>query len=577
MDNQTTRNEGPGNPKESTGANSEKQLSMPPKAPAPNNASLVHELQTYQVELESQNEDMRSVQAELIESRNQYSELYEFAPLGYVSLTDRGVILRANTTFCRLVAVSRESVLTRHLASFVHVDDADKLYLCLKALFRKRSRQICSLRLRRADGEQIHVRVESVLAQHGDTAPLEALVSISDETEFKAFEEEQLAMERRFLHTQKLESLGVLAGGIAHDFNNILTSILGNAGLALISLSPDDPARTNIGEIEIASKRAADLCKQMLAYSGRGAFNIVPVDLSQIVEEMMVLLQVSIPKQTVFNLDLAASLPAIKGDPTQIRQVVMNLISNAAESIEKGLGTVSISTSIRRSEQISLSEEDQILILPDQTYVHLKVTDTGCGMDAKTVSKIFEPFFSTKFTGRGLGLSAVQGIMREHKGAIRVQSQSGMGTTVRLYFPVLDEPVQPKIAEPLRDESYELNGTILVVDDEEAIRTVVERTLLRVGCQVLCANDGVEALEVLAKNQGAIDLVLLDLTMPRMGGPETLRRIQEIQKDIPVVLSSGFCEKEAMGHVTHLALAGFIQKPYQPEVLLAVLREALAP
>jgi CheY-like chemotaxis protein len=380
--------------------------------------------------------------------------------------------------------------------------------------------------------------------------------------------------------TQKLESLGVLAGGIAHDFNNLLVAILGNAGLALMELPKESPARQTVQAIETAAQRAAELTRQMLAYSGKGKFVIEPLNLSKLVEEMAHLLEVSVSKRAVLKYRFAPNLPPIEGDATQIRQIIMNLITNASDAIGERSGVISISTGLMHCDRAYLQSSYLDSDLPEGDYVYLEVADTGEGMDEATRERIFDPFFTTKFTGRGLGLAAVLGIVRGHSGAIKLYSEMGRGSTFKVMLPaaaLLDqsgaEPSHGSTA-PAAAETRAL--TVLVVDDDETVRSVTRRMLEHAGYTVLQAADGVEALEIYGANPG-IDVVLLDMTMPHMDGEETFRELRRISGDVKVVLTSGYNEQDATERFAGKGLAGFIQKPYRPAELVAKITETAEP
>ena len=396
-----------------------------------------------------------------------------------------------------------------------------------------------------------------------------------DITERKRAEEERRELEAQVQQAQKLESLGVLAGGIAHDFNNLLVGILGHADLALDQLSPASPARPCVKDIETAAKRAADLTRQMLAYSGKGRFVIERLDLNEVVAEMTHLLEVSISKKAIPKYNYADNLPAIEADGTQIRQVIMNLITNASEALGDRSGVISISTGAMECDRAYLSGTYLDEELPDGVYVYLEVTDTGCGMDEETCRKIFDPFYTTKFTGRGLGLAAVLGIMRGHKGALKVQSEPGRGTTFKILLPAVGEPAAAVREAPPRARGWHGTGTVLLVDDEETVRTVGRQFLERAGFSVLTAADGPEALELFREHADDIVCVVLDLTMPHMGGEEAFRKLRDIRADVRVIMSSGYNEQEVTQRFAGAGLAGFIQKPYRGSELLAKLGEVL--
>ncbi len=376
-------------------------------------------------------------------------------------------------------------------------------------------------------------------------------------------------------NAQKLESLGVLAGGIAHDFNNLLVSILGNADIAMEELSPTSPARQYLQDVISGAKRAADLAMQMLAYSGKGAFKLESIDLTNIVEEITHLLEVSISKSCVIKYHLNHQLPAIMADSIQIQQVIMNLVINASEAITSKSGVISLTTGVMDANTDYLKKTFRDSELTEGCYVYLEVSDTGCGMDAKTRAKIFDPFFTTKFTGRGLGLAAVMGIIRSHKGALQVYSEPGQGTTFKALFPCCDAPlVIPKLAEnkPVEFASY---GVVLVVDDEESVRSVAKRMLVKSGFTVITAKDGQKGVEEFKKQPDKIMLVILDMTMPNLNGEEAFREMRLIRSNIPVILMSGYNQSEATSRFAGKGLAGFIQKPFHKKDLLNEVKAAL--
>ena len=381
--------------------------------------------------------------------------------------------------------------------------------------------------------------------------------------------------EERLRHAQKLESLGVLAGGVAHDFNNLLTGILGNASLALSRLEPSSPVRGKLEQIETATVRAADLTKQLLAYAGKGRFVVAPLDLNDVATEMTGLLNAAVTKTSTIRRELAPELPAIEADVTQIRQLLMNLMTNASDALEDGPGVIRLATGV-----VAESELDSVHPMPPAEpaadgWVYLEVEDTGSGMDAETQAKMFDPFFTTRFAGRGLGLSAVLGIVQGHGGAVNVRSVQGDGTTVRVYFPAVMRPVEAANRHDPVTTVARRSGTILIVDDEAGVREVARAMLEDRGFTVLTADDGRAGLEVFRERSGEIQAVLLDMTMPEMDGATAFGELQRIRADVPVVLSSGFNEREVTQRFVDRGLAGFIQKPYRADELVAVLCQAI--
>lgn len=424
------------------------------------------------------------------------------------------------------------------------------------------------------DGSNIWMETNKVPMHDPEGAVIGILGTWQDITERKRDEEERRRLEAQVQHAQKLESLGVMAGGIAHDFNNLLTSILGYADLALMELPADSSARGLIAEAVNGARRAAELTKQMLAYSGKGRFKVEAVNLSRLTEEMARLLQMSISKKCVVNYHFMPNLPAIRADASQMRQIIMNLVINASEAIGDQSGVISVTTGAMHCDRTILSETYLDADLPEGHYVFLEVSDNGCGMSAETKAKIFDPFFTTKFTGRGLGLSSVLGIVRSHRGAIKVYSEPGLGTSVKVLFPATDLPaarVEPKVYS---DPAWRGSGTVLIVDDEESVRTLAARMLRTMGFDALTAADGREAVTIFRERADQIALVLLDMTMPHLDGAETLREIKAIRSDVPAILSSGYSEQAALGR-TSGSKAAFIQKPYQYEELRRVVRRVI--
>ncbi len=399
-----------------------------------------------------------------------------------------------------------------------------------------------------------------------------------DISTLKEAEKQQRRLQENILHAQKLESLGILAGGIAHDFNNLLMGILGFADLALLKIPSDSPAASYIYQIQIAAQRAGELTNQMLAYSGKGKFIVEPVDLSELVREMGSLLQAVISKKVSLRYLLAQDLPPIEADVTQLRQVVMNLITNASEAIGENPGEILVETGCTWADGWDLANTYVGQDLDSGEYVYLKVVDTGCGMDQSTQAKIFDPFFTTKFSGRGLGLAAVLGIVRGHKGTIHLESEPGRGTVFTVMFPAKRKEAQrsPQSERTVRSgKDFQGEGTILVVDDEETVREVAKIMLEELGFRVLTAEDGFQALKILERDEDDIRAVILDMTMPRMDGKETLKHLKRISPNVKVILSSGYTEQHTQKALGEEKLAGFIQKPYELSALASTLEKIL--
>ena len=398
-----------------------------------------------------------------------------------------------------------------------------------------------------------------------------------DVSERKREERHRRALEAKMQETQKLESLGVLAGGIAHDFNNLLMGVLGNAGLARLELPPGSPVHECLENMETAALRAAELTRQMLAYAGKGQFVAQPMSLSAVVQEMVHLLGTVISKKATLRLELADGLPSIEADATQIRQVVMNLITNASDALADEVGTITIATGACCADPTYLASSLVGAELAPGEYVFVEVRDTGVGMTPETQARIFDPFFTTKFTGRGLGLAAVLGIMRGHQGAIRLESAPGQGTTFRLLFPAAAaHPAEVTGVELAIAEGSLRGRRVLVVDDEVLVRDAVTRMLRHLGTEPVAAVNGCDAISLLDRAPDSVDVVLLDMMMPEMSGEETFLEIHDRYPALPVILTSGYDEIEGASRLVDRGLAGFIHKPYRLAELQRALERALA-
>ena len=510
----------------------------------------------------------------IVEREERLTSIFRAAPVG-IGMASNRVVMEANARLVEITGYSHDELVGISTRRFYDSDEEyQRVGQELGTAEAVSGSGFVETHWIRKDGSSVDILM--------GTAPIvpdahEAGVTFTvlDVTERRRAARERQTLETRMLQTQKLESLGVLAGGIAHDFNNILMAVLGHADLAQAQMVPGSPAQENILEIEKAARRAADLCRQMLAYSGKGRFVIQSLDLNEVIQDMEPMLAVSISKRVALRNNLAPQLPAIEADITQLRQVIMNLVINASEAIGEANGVITLSTGESECDRSYLRTACLDEDLPEGRYIFVEVSDNGRGMDTDTQKKIFEPFFSTKFTGRGLGLAAVLGIVRGHRGTIKVYSEIGKGTTIKVMIPVSAEPVSHISAPTARAARWKGSGTVLLADDEESVRIVAKQMLERLGFSVLLANDGREALAVFDKNRAVVKCVIMDLTMPQMDGEEAFREIRLIDPTIRVLLSSGYNEQEAVQRFVGKGLAGFLQKPYQLSLLEQKLREVL--
>ncbi len=422
---------------------------------------------------------------------------------------------------------------------------------------------------------RVHVNLRRFLDAHGRPAGTIALAY--DVTRLRLEQEAALAVERRLRDAQKLESLGVLAGGIAHDFNNLLTTMLGQASLLRLDLPASSPMQDSLASIETAATRAADLCQQMLAYSGCARSALRHLDLGALVEETARLARASLGRDARLVLELTPGLPPVYGDSIQLRQIVMNLVINSSDALGDRPGTITVTTGLIHADRPLLDTSLLGAGLPAADYCLLEVADTGCGMTPETLAHIFEPFYTTKFTGRGLGLSAVLGIVRSHHGTLQVESAPGQGSRFRLLLPAARRLHHSGPAEAPRPGPPTVSRPrILVVDDEPSVRETARQVLQAGGHEVELAADGLSALETFRRAPHLYAVVLLDYAMPRLDGPQTLAELRRLAPTLPVVLMSGFSEEEAFARFGPHGPATFLQKPFPAAALLELVRHHLS-
>lgn len=517
-----------------------------------------------------------AVESALRESEAKYRNLFENATEGVYQTSADGKIVAANPALVQMLGYDSE-------AELQELDVASDLYVSAE----ERSRFTCDLEeagtlremeltLKRKDGQQIVVldSARVIREESGDVVGFWGV--LTDITARKQSEIERRRLEARVQDAQKMESLSVLAGGVAHDFNNLLMGVLGNAELALVDLSPVSPVRESIEKIRTAALRAADLARQMLAYSGRGSFVVGSINLSEVVGEMGQLVQSSLSVDASVEYDLAAEMRPVSADVTQIRQLVMNLVSNACEALSDNGGLVEVSTGMMECDEQFLNQTLLGSECAAGWYAYLEVSDTGTGMDEPTVDKMFDPFFTTKFTGRGLGLAAVSGIVRGHNGAVVVESEQGRGTMIKVLLPVAVDEKHELIGEtPKAVPDAGKGKVVLFVDDEASVLDVGARMLESAGYRVISASDGHDALHAFREHSDEIDCVLLDLTMPGMGGEDTFDELRRIHCDVPVILGSGYFHAELSAQFEDKGFAGVLQKPYRRDHLISTVTAAI--
>ena len=523
--------------------------------------------------------DRKQAEEALREREERLRVIFEASDSGIILVNPEGMIEFANGRMAELFGMQLHELLGTPYSGHLHESETKVGDERMRMLINGEIQAVANeRRFIRRNGTDFWGYLSGRRLENPDGS-LRALVGvISDITDRKKAEEERLNLERQLLHAQKLESLGILSGGIAHDFNNLLLAVLGNLELALMRLPPEISARNNIDQAIKAARHAAKLTNMMLAYSGKGLFVIKPLNLTELVEENATMLDAAIPKSITLEQHLDHSLPIINADAGQVQQVIMNLITNAAEAIGDASGTITLETGAGEMDRDVLNESRLDEKMATGRYVWLEVRDNGCGMDSETVHKLFDPFFTTKFTGRGLGMSAVLGIIRAHKGAFLVKSVSGEGTTIKVLFPAADiQPTEPDPAgagESVPEVRIGHSVKALVVDDEDMIRSVSTALLEELGFETMAAASGEEALAIF-RRVGDIGVVLLDQVMPGMDGVSVFRELRSIRPDIKVLLASGFSQQEVSERFRGLGVNGFLQKPYNLKILTAELSRVL--
>lgn len=511
-------------------------------------------------QVEPQQDALHDAERRATESQRRFEAVFERSPIGihrYALHPDgRLVFLGGNRAADAMLGISHANLVGQR------IEDAFPALAATE--IPDRYRQICregtSWHTEHVDYQDLRLR--GAFEVHAfQTADGEMAAMFTDISARLRASAEQAELHARMQQNQRLESLGLLAGGVAHEFNNLLCGVLGQTDLVSLDLEAGHQASPAVEQIRVAALRAAELCRQLLAYSGRGRFVVGPVDLTALVKDTSKLVELSVGPRASLRLDLSPSVPLVEADGNQLRQVLLNLVVNAAEAMGGRHGAITIRTGERELGGDQPTTGHSAADLPAGRYVSLEVEDDGEGMDEQTRRRLFDPFFTTKFVGRGLGLPAVFGIVRGHGGKVQVTSQLGTGTLVQVLLPAM--PPQP--AAPARSPAATTprwTGTVLVADDEPAVRDIASRCLERMGLRVLGAGDGHEAIALVRSHGTSIDLALLDLGMPRLSGEQTLVGLRRLCPSLPVILMSGYDEQDAVARCGEVRFSGFLRKPF---------------
>jgi len=533
---------------------------------------LVEELRIHQVELEMQNEELRQAHLELSDARDRYADLYDFAPIGYFTIGETGLIEQVNLTGAKMLGIERGRLINQPFSSFVTGDSQDNFYLYRRKLLETGIRQTGELSLKREDGSIFHAQLVSIAVKETGTERDCIRAALTDISHRRQVEHEKEGLQAQLQQAQKMEAVGTLAGGIAHDFNNLLQAIQGFTEILLFERTKNDRGYNELKQIRHAAQRGAELTRQLLTFSRKIESRLRPVDLNVLLEKTKILLVRTLHKMIAIELRPASESMVINADPAQIEQILVNIAVNAKDAMPEG-GQLILQTECTRLDEAYCQIQPETK--PGQ-YVLLTVSDTGCGMDEETLANIFDPFYTTKgrAEGTGLGLAMVYGIVKSHGGHIECVSGLGLGTSFKIYFPASEqEPSAGKTAAA--ELSVGGSETILLVDDEATIREVGEVTLTRFGYTVLTAADGGIAVECYRREQERIDLVILDLVMPNISGKKCLEALIGINPAVKVIVASGYSENEHRAGLIQSGARSFVGKPYEAEKLLDTIREVL--
>jgi two-component system, cell cycle sensor histidine kinase and response regulator CckA len=530
---------------------------------------LIHELQTFQVELELQNDELYRSQQELMEFKTRYTELYDFTPVGYVCLDIKGVIVNANLTLADMLSLERSSLINRPLSTYILFEDQDIYYRHLKDLVESKLRQICELRMRKSDGTLVDVQLESSAFPYQTWRPEQYRTVIFDIGLRKQMEKERQALRIRLHQSHKMASIRTIAGGIAHDFNNILFIITGNVELVFEEIRDWHPAYPKLESIRSAALRAAGIVKLLLSFSQTADEKQVPIDVISVTRDALVLMRASIPSTIDIQTKFPDEAVMILSDKIQIGQILMNLCTNASQAMEENGGLLDIRVGTRVLPEGAAGD------CPAGNYAEITVKDNGPGIDPGILDRIFDPYFTTREIGKGsgLGLAVVYAIVKNHNGTITVENRPEGGVQFTMLFPMVDRKPETMV-EPM-EEAFHGTERILFVDDEVTVTEMALESLKRFGYRVEAMSDPEDALAVFKLNPGYFDVVITDMTMPKMTGARLAEKLIRIRPDIPIVLCTGHSSLIDEEKARQMGIAAYMMKPVSMSKIAKTIRKLM--
>ena len=540
-----------------------------PSAVAEDPLELIHELRTFQVELELQNEELHRSQQELMEFKMRYAELYDFTPVGYVCLDKKGSILNANLTLADMLSTERSSIINRPLSGYILSEDEDIYYRHLRDLAELKNRQICELRMTRSDGTLVDVQLESIVFSYQSWRPEQYRTVIIDISPRKQMEKEREELRIQLHQIHKMESIRTIAGGIAHDFNNILFIIIGNVELAFEETRDWHPAYPKLKTIRAAALRAAGIVKLLLSFSQASKQEQGPTDLISVIKDALVLLRATIPTTIGIHTEFPDGAVMILSDKIQIGQILMNLCTNASQAMEQTGGLLEIRVGTR------VLPEGSAGACPAGEYAEITVSDNGPGIELGLLGRIFDPYFTTREVGKGsgLGLAVVYTIVKNHKGTITVENRPEGGARFTMLLPMVEQKLEIPI-KPM-DESFHGTERILFVDDEANLTEMALESLKWFDYRVEAMSDPEDALALFKLNPGYFDLVITDMTMPKMTGATLAEKLIRIRPDIPILLCTGHSSLIDEERARQLGIAAYMMKPVSMTEIAKTIRKLM--